>query len=93
MSSALAGTDTGDNGQPAHAGLFHSLNRSSGTLREHRHVAQEGGTKRPYADAPGDGIGARHGTLGHTGVEHRALDQSVRLAAASDPMLLATATA
>ena len=31
MSSALAGTDTGDNGQPAHASLFHSLNRSSGT--------------------------------------------------------------
>src|SRR3954453_22198077 len=56
------------------------------------HFAQEGGTKCPYADAPGDSIGARHGTLGHTGVEHRALDRR-RLAAASDLMLLATATA
>jgi len=28
--------------------------------------------KEAGADAPGDSIGARHGTLGHTGVEHRA---------------------
>ena len=75
MSSALAGTDTGDNGQPAHASLLHSLNRSSGTLENTVHFAQEGGTKCPYADAPGDSIGARHGTLGHTGVERRALDR------------------
>ena len=92
MSSALAGTDTGDNGQPAHASLLHSLNRSSGTLENTVTLRRKAGpsvltpTHQATASAPAT---ARSATPGSSTEPLT----SVRLAAASDPMLLATATA
>src|SRR3954447_13877162 len=74
MSAALAGTDPGDYGKPAHASPFHRLNGPFGALREHGHGAQEGGTECPDTDAPRHSIGARNGTLSHLGIENGAFD-------------------